>query len=237
VTLRPFRYGDHPLPTTGIPKDAELWLIDGPPAGDSADILDTAERTRLHSFVRDRDRVRYRSAHLALRFLLGAYLDLDPRTVALTRAPCLTCGGPHGRPVVEPPAGVGRVPYFSLSYAGDLVLFAFAAVPVGVDAEQVPSSATAAAVARLLHPRERAELSALPQHERPAAFARCWARKEACLKATGQGLAEGAAEPYVGCGRHASAPDGWKVHDLAPRPGTAAALASWAGPGAALPGP
>ncbi|GAX57081.1 4'-phosphopantetheinyl transferase [Streptomyces olivochromogenes] len=154
------------------------------------------------------------------------------------------CGVVHspartgGRSSSRPPARARCV--FSLSYAGDLVPAAFAAVPVGVDAEQVPSPATAADVAGLLHPCERAELSALPGHERPTAFARCQAREEVCLKATGQGPAEGAVEPYVGCGPHASAPDGWSVHDLAPRPATAAALAlraGPAGPSAALPGP
>ncbi|MFF2130032.1 DUF6417 family protein [Streptomyces olivochromogenes] len=64
------------------------------------------------------------------------------REYGVVRSPART-----GGPAVEPSDGAGPVPFFSLSYAGDLVLAAFAAVPVGVDAEQVPSPATAAAPA------------------------------------------------------------------------------------------
>ncbi|MGW7261727.1 4'-phosphopantetheinyl transferase family protein [Streptomyces sp. NPDC054834] len=223
---RPAPYGTAalPAPGSGAPDEPRLWLIDPSAVDDPVDVLDTAERARLHGFVRERDRARYRAAHLALRRLLGACLDVPPREVALTRAPCRECGGPHGRPVVAAD-GTRPVPYFSLAYAGDLALAAVAAAPVGVDVEDVPSPRTAAEAAGSLHPRERAELRALPPSARPTAFARCWARKEACLKGTGLGLAQGGAEPYVGCGARAAAPPGWAVHDVEAGAGRAAAVA------------
>ncbi|MGN5635423.1 4'-phosphopantetheinyl transferase family protein [Streptomyces sp. AC154] len=226
----------------------EVWLIGLPGAGDGAggaggEVLDAAERARARGFVRAGDRARYRAAHRALRYLLGAYQGLAPHEVVLARDECLSCGGRHGRPRAVPVSGAGAAPHFSLSYAGDLALAAFAARPVGVDIEDVPSLATAGGVAGLLHPREQDELNALRPGGRAAAFARCWARKEACLKGTGRGLAEGVAEPYVGCGeRPAAEPDGWELYDLPVRGGSAAALAVRAAgctplpPGAAVQG-
>ncbi|MFD9246400.1 4'-phosphopantetheinyl transferase superfamily protein, partial [Streptomyces sp. NPDC059556] len=63
-------------------------------------------------------------------------------------------------------------------------------------------------------PRARASLAGSPYSARAGAFARCWARKEAALKATGVALVRGAVEPYVGTGL-APAPDsGLRLTDL-----------------------
>ncbi|MFD7031471.1 4'-phosphopantetheinyl transferase family protein [Streptomyces sp. NPDC059917] len=221
-----FRHGDDALPAAGGPGHGpvvQLWLIDlASSQGDPA-ALDEEERRRARAFVREADRIRYRAAHIALRELLGAFLGLAPAVVALSRALCPACRGPHGRPVVA--GSVPGAPHFSLSYAGDTALAAFAVTPVGVDIERVPSLATAMDVADTLHPLERAELLALPEPERPRAFARCWTRKEAYLKGTGLGLTEGADEPYVGCAAAPVRPAGWAVHDLAPGDGLLAAVA------------
>jgi 4'-phosphopantetheinyl transferase len=231
VPARCLRYGDSPLPARwpGAYGEVQVWSIglpgDGRETSEGIDVLDEDERARGRGFVRERDRARYNGAHIALRRLLGAYLALAPHEVVLTREACVTCGGPHGRPRVAPGRGAGAAPHFSLSHAGDLALAAFAARPVGVDIEDVPSSATVSDIAPMLHPREQAELNSLPRHERPSAFARCWARKEACLKATGQGLAQGVAQPYVGCAGRPAAPADRALYDLGVREGSAAALA------------
>jgi 4'-phosphopantetheinyl transferase len=60
---------------------------------------------------------------------------------------------------------------------------------VGVDLERVRPLADAAAIAeRFFAPRETAALLALPEAERERAFFACWTRKEAFIKATGEGL-------------------------------------------------
>jgi len=140
--------------------------------------------------------------------------------LALTREPCPLCGGAHGRPALS------GGPHFSLTHAGDLVLLAFAAQPVGVDAEVVPEPADATELAGVLHPRERAELSALPEQDRAAAFARCWTRKEAYLKGTGTGLGEDPSVSYVGTAENGPAsPPGWRLADVDVPAGYAAATA------------
>lgn len=182
--------------------------------------LSEEERARATAFVRAADRDRYLVAHLALRRELGALLGTAPADVPLTRTACPVCGGPHGRPSV-----VGDPLHFSLSHAGDLVLLAFAEVAVGVDVEEYPAASTVEETARALHDRERAELAALPAAERPAAFTRCWTRKEAYLKGTGTGLGEDPSIAYVSTLGAPASPPGWHLADFAVPPGHAAASA------------
>ncbi|MFJ8076653.1 4'-phosphopantetheinyl transferase family protein [Streptomyces sp. NPDC096176] len=225
--------GTHPaqLGTTGLPAPwepgqtgAHLWAVRvGAYAADALagdGLLDPGERARCQAFVRDADRVRYRVAHVALRRLLGAYLDRNPAAVRFVREPCPGCGEPHGRPAVP-----GAPLHFSLSHAGDAVLLAFAGVPVGVDVEEVPTADAAAEVAAVLHPAERAELAALPRSEFRAAVGRCWSRKEAYLKGVGIGLGELPSVTYVGTGRVPGDVPAWTVADVACPPGYAAACA------------
>ena len=60
---------------------------------------------------------------------------------------------------------------------------------IGVDVEQVRSDFELEAIARrFFSPHEQAQLATVPADETPAAFFRCWTRKEAYIKATGDGL-------------------------------------------------
>ncbi|MFE4613665.1 4'-phosphopantetheinyl transferase family protein [Streptomyces niveus] len=184
-----------------------------------AHILDATEQRRLAALRRAEDRGRYLLAHVTLRQLLADRLAVPPAEVVIGRRPCTGCGGPHGRPVVP-----GDPVHFSLSHSGDMVLIALARNAVGVDVEAVPPAEAVRELYAHMHPRERAELAALPAADRPAAFARCWSRKEAFLKATGAGLTEDPSVTYVGAGAHPAHPAGWRLSDLPTVPGYAAAL-------------
>lgn len=76
-----------------------------------------------------------------------------------------------------------------------------------------------------LHPGEREELTHTPAERRPAVFTRCWARKEAYLKAVGTGLCEAPSTTYVGTGPEPARHTGVRVWDLPTPPGLRAALA------------
>ncbi|MEV7419648.1 4'-phosphopantetheinyl transferase superfamily protein [Streptomyces sp. NPDC089919] len=213
-----------------------LWEVDttagrlgGHPVDDA--LLDAEERDRAASFRFPELGHRYRAAHVALRLLLGAYLDRAPAAVIFVREPCPGCGEPHGRPAV---AGGGL--HFSLSHSGTVALLGFAQVPVGVDVEALPGAEVTEDLLRTVHPREQAELTALPAGARPAAMGRLWARKEAYLKGTGLGLAGGMAEPYLGCGPLPAAVPGWTLYD-APCPAGYAAAVSVAAPADRAGGP
>ncbi|RSS80710.1 4'-phosphopantetheinyl transferase superfamily protein [Streptomyces sp. WAC06614] len=209
------------------PGRVSVWALDttadvvgGLAVAGAERVLDAAEQERAVRLVRPADRQRYRASHLGLRVLLGGALGLPPERVELGREDCHCCGGPHGRPVV-----VGGGVRFSLSHSGDVAYVALAPVPVGVDVEAVPGPAAVADVLNTLHPRETAELRALPEDGRPSALARLWARKEAYLKATGAGLALGLTDPYVGSAATPAPVAGWDLSDLPAPDGYAAALA------------
>lgn len=93
----------------------------------------------------------------------------------------------HGKP----PLAHGRLSLaFNLSHSGRLVLLALtSAAPVGIDVERVKASTDLAAIAhRFFSPAERVELARISRDGYAEAFYRCWARKEAHLKAIGEGL-------------------------------------------------
>ncbi|MBA4864680.1 4'-phosphopantetheinyl transferase superfamily protein [Streptomyces sp. PSKA54] len=184
-------------------------------------VLDSTETGRAAALRQARDRDTYLAGHVGLRLLLGAYLGVPPVDVPLERLPCPLCEEPHGRPVVR-----GNPVHFSLSHSGGLCLLAFASTPVGVDIEAIPDAAVAEEVGAALHPRESAELSDLRAEDRPAAFARVWARKEAYLKGLGTGLGRAMSLDYVGAARDAAATlPGWTIGDVAVGDGYAAAVA------------
>jgi 4'-phosphopantetheinyl transferase len=183
-------------------------------------LLDSDESARLSAFYRSADRDAYAVAHVTLRRLLGEHLGQRPEAVALAREPCATCSGPHGRPVLP-----GNPVHFSLSHTRGLVMIALAEAPVGIDVEGFPDPGTVTDVASQLHPTERTELAALPAAERPAAFTRCWTRKEALLKAIGVGLNEELSLTLVGIGPQPAPQADWLLADLPTDPGYAAAVA------------
>ncbi|MEU2392018.1 4'-phosphopantetheinyl transferase superfamily protein [Streptomyces sp. NPDC007369] len=218
------------VPRTGGPlagAAVAVWSLDtaldvvGGHRVEELSLLDAEERDRSARFVRPADRRRYLASHVGLRVLLGGYLGLAPDEVSLVRDACPCCGAPHGRPAV---AGGGGL-QFSLSHSDDLAYLAFAAVPVGVDVERYPTAQAVADVLGTLHPAETAELAAAPEAERRMLLARLWARKEACLKGVGTGLAQGVAEPYVGSGPVPAEVAGWHLADLPAPEAYAAAVA------------
>lgn len=182
--------------------------------------LDAGERARAAGFADPRARLRYVTAHVALREVLAEYTGTDAARLRFGRAgPGGMDGRPGGRPVL---LGFPEGPHFSLSHSHDLIVIAVAAVPVGVDVQRVPRAGTVEALLPRLHPAEREGLSRVPRAARPAAFARLWTRKEAYLKGLGTGLARGLA---TDCLLDGAQPAGWHVRDLAAPPGYATATA------------
>ncbi|MEU3226161.1 4'-phosphopantetheinyl transferase superfamily protein [Streptomyces sp. NPDC006976] len=206
------------------PGGLSLWLVDTDRSAGAVrrlapGVLDDSELARVEKLAFPPDRDCYRAAHVALRMLLGALQGVAPGAVRLTREPCPTCDGPHGRPAT------GGGVHFSLSHTRGTALLAFAGTPVGVDVERVPEARIVAEISGQLHPAEAEELAALPEAERPAAFARVWTRKEAYLKGQGVGLAGGLHREHVGTGPRPLGPPGWDVTDVAVPAGYAAAVA------------
>jgi 4'-phosphopantetheinyl transferase len=149
-------------------------------------LLNGVERARRERFARPADRDRFTLGVALTRCVVGQRLGQVPEAVRLDRT-CPTCGAPHGRPRLVDPASSLRI---SVSHSGNRVVVAIAdRGDVGVDVE---ASGTELDVDGLgtsvLTPAERAELDRSPADLREIGFLTYWTRKEAVLKATGDGL-------------------------------------------------
>lgn len=182
-------------------------------------LLDAHERDRLGRFRRPADTARYLAAHTLTRLVLAELLGRDAAALVFDRT--CRCGEQHGKPVL---VGDGA-PGFSFTHAGDLVGVAVHTGPVGLDVEQVRELTDLAAMAAHVYsPAEQA-----PAH--PDDFFTAWTRKEALLKATGDGLSSPMASITLGPSGVKSwtgegAPPGpvW-LRDLRPAPGYLGAVA------------
>ncbi len=158
--------------------------------------LDEAERTRLAGMVDVRARERFGRSRSLLRQILARYLGGAP---AALRFELLA----HGKPRVLTAADAEVPLQFNLSHSRSGWLLAVTAVdPLGVDLElprEVPNAARLAE--RVFSAAERAALAealAVSHAQRDAVFLECWTRKEAALKALGDGFTLGAASLHVG---------------------------------------
>jgi len=162
--------------------DVRVWLLRSPlPAAvlaRLARLLDARERARAAALDAV-GRRRFVAAHGAARVLVGGRVGTPPEAVRWSY-------GPHGKPEV---AGV-RV---SLSHSGDLAAVALTPVrAVGVDVQRYTPGLDTRAMAARYFPAEEAHLVT-----GAAVFATLWARKEACVKATGGRLTQGLALPVA----------------------------------------
>lgn len=141
--------------------------------------LEEGERSRADRFRRQQDAARYIAGRGLLRFMIGKYLDLNPRHLRFEY-------GQQGKPYLENGNGL----QFNLSHAGDLAMLAFSLDrAVGVDVESREREIRGDEIAfRFFSTAEQAELRALEAEDRAAAFLRGWTRKEAFIKVRGQSI-------------------------------------------------
>src|SRR2546422_5347503 len=138
-------------------------------------------RAERFSFRRDRDRFIIRRGRL--RAILGRYLATDSSRLQFNY-------GGRGKPALAPPYRDTQL-RFNVSRSDGLVLYAITrGREVGVDLEQIqPAIAQERIPEHFFSAREVATLRALPADEQVEAFFACWTRKEAYVKARGEGLA------------------------------------------------
>ena len=170
-----------------LPEDeVQVWRVDLEAIrGDESrwkSVLSSDEAQRASRFHFPADRQRYVAARAWLRTILGGYLDIDPKCVSfaysLKEKPSLG------------PAHIGNDVRFNISHSGGIALFAFARKrEIGIDVEQVRSDFDVEAIARrFFSAHEQEQLTALSKEKKFDSFFRCWTRKEAYIKATGDGL-------------------------------------------------
>lgn len=223
--------------SAGPPIDIDLWVwpldVEGDERGRLHALLSEDEKARAARFVFERDRHRFIVARGRLRGVLAGVLGTKPSALRFDYAA-------HGKPSL---AGVDGL-HFNLSHSEALAALGVTRGPeIGVDVEHVrPLKEDIAA--RFFSERETATLRGLPESEQVDAFFRCWTRKEAIVKAIGEGLSHSLdsfdvtlradqpalVERFAG---EADAPRVWRLVHFDPAPGYAGAIACRTG-GAAI---
>lgn len=147
-----------------------------------ARVLSSDELTRAERFHFARDRRRFIVSHSVLRMILGRYLRVDPHQVQFRY-------GPRGKPRLADGIRDDAL-RFNLAHSHELAVYAFTrSREIGIDLEYVRPLVDAEEIAdRFFSARENAEFRSLSESLRLEAFYNCWTRKEAYLKATGDGL-------------------------------------------------
>jgi 4'-phosphopantetheinyl transferase len=155
-------------------SEAELLRLRG--------TLPIEETVRADRFYFERDRDAFIATRGTLRQLLGRYLARAPEAIVFDY-------GPYGKPNLRR-ASPGLSLDFNVSHSHGLALMAFSLRRnLGIDVESIrPAVASEEIATRFFSSREVAELQSLPPAMRAEGFFLCWTRKEAYVKAIGDGL-------------------------------------------------
>ena len=193
-------------------------------------VLSDDEQRRSDGFHYARDRCSFSVGRGVLRMLVGRYLRIAPARVKFEY-------GRWGKPRLAGTLGKSGL-RFNAAHSDGLFLCAFTSEQeIGIDLERIVPVPELLQIAELaFSPAEHAALCALPAEARTQAFFDCWTRREAWLKAGGDGMAgprgRGAARPAKGERRgdagllsQGGAEDRWSGHAFTPASEYVAALA------------
>lgn len=194
------------------------------------ELLSGEEASRMKRFYFPKDRMRFTVAHGILRILTGRYLNLSPRLVEFR-------AHPNGKPAVDA-CPAEKSLFFNISHSHEMVVLAFAKFPqIGVDVEFIRPMPDFQELADVyFHTEEKRGLHGTTAGERHKAFFECWTRKEAFVKATGEGLSrpldsfftfadDTGTDGIYRIGGRGISPGNWILTDFTPALGYAGAVA------------
>jgi 4'-phosphopantetheinyl transferase len=222
-------------PAVAIPGDElHVWetSLERPPSEVQTlhGLLAADERARAARFRFERDRSHYIVGRGVLRRLLERYTGVPAGDVEIVY-------GPNGKPMLRD----GTL-WFNVTHSGPVALYAFttrAEVGVDVELDDVlrPGFARERIAERFFSPDEVRTLRSLPEPLQARAFLTCWTRKEAFIKARGDGLSlpldsfdvtlgDGSPAALLRTAWSEDEPGHWQLKDLSePERGYIAALA------------
>jgi 4'-phosphopantetheinyl transferase len=189
----------------------------------SPDEVERADRFRF-----DKHRRAFVLGRAVLRGLVASYLRIAPREASFIY-------GLKGKPALnDAPCPLS----FNVSNSGDLAAYAFTLdCEIGVDVEYRRRLVEIEGIAqRFFASDEVTELMGLPEDQRPEGFFNCWTRKEAYIKAVGDGLSlpldsfqvtleSGVPARMVTLDGSAAAAERWTLHAFTPAQDYAGAIA------------
>jgi 4'-phosphopantetheinyl transferase len=198
-------------------------------------LLSGDERLRADRFHFQEDRLRFIASRGTLRCILSRYIGLPPERLEFQY-------GPSGKPTLSQDCNPIDL-QFNLSHSHKLALYAcLLHHEVGVDIEHnQPVKNVETLALRFFSKREFETLQSLPEQHKLEAFFNCWTRKEAYIKACGDGLSQpldkfevslAIDEPAQLLSLNGSQEEAsrWYLYGFVPAPGYVAALAVKSGP-------
>jgi 4'-phosphopantetheinyl transferase len=215
-------------------KDIHLWRADlnlpDRRIQELSRIISTAERMRAERFHFERDSRKYAIGFGILRTILGHYVGIEPKELRFIH-------GRGGKPMLD---GVfaNRYIHFNMSHSEGLALYGFTRDhEIGVDIEFVRDIPEMDDIAeQFFSKKENKVFRSLPERKKKEAFFSCWTRKEAFIKAIGDGLYHpldnfdvglkpGESAKLIRMGGDSKSASRWLIQDLKPGPGFIAAFA------------
>lgn len=163
-------------------NELQIWYTDLDSHIEQIDLLECflsgSEKQRAGKYVFARDKNRFIISRAILRLLLGRYLNADPKAMEFIYSS-------YGKPGIE-----GSQVRFNLSHSGGKAVYAFALnSDIGIDIEKMRSDFDEMDLAGKYFSSDEIEsLKLLPANLRKKGFFHCWTRKEAFIKAKGEGL-------------------------------------------------
>lgn len=216
-------------------KEIHLWYASIDPQAENSQLPEKVpsadEHTRASRYHFEQDRKRFLVSRTLLRAILGRYLDLEPSQVQFVY-------GHHGKPFLAEGLGADGL-CFNVSHSHERAVFAFAReLDLGVDLEYARFLPDAEQVAAsFFSERENIAWRSLPTDQKTEAFYNCWTRKEAFIKAIGDGLSHplgafsvsltpGEPARILAIAGNAQNASEWSLWVLDPGPGYVGALAA-----------
>lgn len=188
------------------------------------------ERQRASRYRARKDQEHFVVARGALKEILGRYLAVQPHQIRFSYSE-------YGKPTLSSEMD-GDLLRFNVTHSHDIALYAIArGREVGLDVELIREEVACLEIAeRFFAPVERLILRRLPPGLQTPAFFNCWTRKEAYIKALGEGLSHpldqfavslipGDPAQLIKTSRDPEDVSRWSLFDIALDPGYTAALA------------
>lgn len=164
-------------------NEVHVWLAQIGSLPACQEVLSQEEVRQAASFRSPHDQFRYQFSHRLLRFLLAAYIEIQPSAIHFQK-------NRFGKPSLlhhDTPFALE----FNMSHSRDHVCYVLARNrAVGIDLEFLDPDFEWDGIGQAVFSREEQDLlKSMPEPEQNRVFFQLWTRKEAQLKALGLGLA------------------------------------------------
>ena len=217
------------------PNDVHVWrvFLDSPKLEKQSllAILSIDELERVRRFHFEKDKKRFIVSRGILRNILSHYQGISPQKILFEYTP-------YGKPVFASKSGEATH-CFNLSHSGEFALYAVSPERrVGIDIERVRDDVSVDQISQKFYCHDEIiALEQIPKTDRTELFFQYWTRKEALLKAAGEGISfpmeqcdvsligAGVLSPIrLPCNTNEEG-SRWYVKDLSPGHGYVAAIA------------